>query len=317
MVNMRHSWDLGGSDTWCLSNTWVPRAYTYILPYFLLLLGPWTCYRFPPQPAGGDAERRAPCPYRHQEGSLAPHAQTKTHVEGWPRFSVVPHYPELAKPESDGPFCFFLQRRISILLSPALAAHVTPNAATGLNLSMGLAAAGLFLMGHWLAAVAMIHVFGVFSCVDGEIARLRGEASQLGDFLDTMTDRGTEAALVLAMTASLAGRLDLPWVWPVGSMLLCGVWLLTVSSEKFRSSYGRGYPKRHLEPIFAWLSAGSDVRLLVLSVGFGLAQLQGQALIGLWTMAGLALLTHVNFLVRIYRVSRHFAVTDANQDVSP
>ena len=178
---------------------------------------------------------------------MAPHAQIKTHPAGWPRFSAVPHYPELAKPESDGPFCFFLQRRISILLSPTLAGHVTPNAATGLNFSMGLAAAGLFLMGHWLAAV----------------------------------------------------------------------WLLTVSSEKFRSSYERGYPKRQLEPIFAWLSGGSDVRLLVLSVGFALAQVRDQAIIGLWTMAALALLTHVNFLVRIYRVSRRFASRDAHQDVSP
>ena len=121
-----------------------------------------------------------------------------------------------------------------------------------------------------------------------------------------MTDRATEAMLVFAMTMSLGTRLGGPWIWPVGLALLCGVWLLTVSSEKFRSSYRRGYPKRRLEPFFAWLSAGSDVRLLILSVGFAVAQIRGDAVIALWTMAGLAAVTHVNFLVRIHQVSRHF-----------
>ena len=193
-------------------------------------------------------------------------SEVETQPVGWPRFASVPRYPELAKPGSDGPFCFFVQRRVSILFSRALARSMSANAATGLDLAMGLAAAGLFLTDHWLAAVAMIHAFGVFSCVDGEIARLRGEVSQLGDFLDTMTDRVTEAALVLAITVSVDRLLGGPWVWPVGSALLCGAWLLTVSSEKFRSSYQRGYPKRRLEPLFAWLSAGSDVRRLLLLI---------------------------------------------------
>lgn len=153
----------------------------------------------------------------------------------------------------------------------------------------------------------MIQVFGVFSCVDGEIARLRGEVSPLGDFLDTMTDRVTEAAIVIAMTVSIDAQIDGPFAWPVGSALLCGGWLLTVSSEKFRSIYQRAYPKRHLEPVFAWFSAGSDTRLLVLSLGFATAQLGGDPRIALWTMATLAVATLLNFVVRILQVSRHFA----------
>lgn len=215
-------------------------------------------------------------------------------------------YPQLAKPDSDGPFCFHVQRRVSSPFSNALAPHINANAATGLNLAMGIAAAGLFLANQWVAAIIMVHVFGVFSCVDGEIARLRGESSQLGDFFDTMTDRVTEAAVILAMTASLQSQLGGPWVWPAGSAMLCAAWLLTVSSEKFRSSYQRGYPKRRVEPFFAWLSAGSDVRLLVLSLAFGLAQLGGDMHVALWCMAALAAVTLTNFLVRMYLVGRHF-----------
>jgi phosphatidylglycerophosphate synthase len=34
-----------------------------------------------------------------------------------------------------------------------------------------------------------------FSCVDGEIARIQGRSSRIGDFLDTLTDRVVERLL--------------------------------------------------------------------------------------------------------------------------
>jgi phosphatidylglycerophosphate synthase len=46
------------------------------------------------------------------------------------------------------------------------------NAATGLDLILGVAAATLVLLDHWLLGVVMIQLFGIFSFVDGEIARI-------------------------------------------------------------------------------------------------------------------------------------------------
>ncbi len=73
--------------------------------------------------------------------------------------------------------------------SRRLAGYLSPNAATGLDLVFGVAAMALVLPDHWLSGVVLIQVFGIFSCADGEIARIQGRSSRSGDFLDTLTDR--------------------------------------------------------------------------------------------------------------------------------
>jgi hypothetical protein len=55
-------------------------------------------------------------------------------------------YPTLTKPESDGAFCYHIQRRISAWLSIRLARHIGPTAATALDLVIGVAAAMLVLL---------------------------------------------------------------------------------------------------------------------------------------------------------------------------
>jgi len=214
--------------------------------------------------------------------------------------------PTLAKRDSDGPYCFYLQRRVSAPFSRVLATYLKPNTVTALDLFMGLSAAWLLWRGHWLPGIVMIQLFGVFSCIDGEVARIRRESSSLGDFFDTMTDRITELAVILALTSSLARQVAVERAWAAGLVLLGGVWLLTLSSEKFRSAWRMNFPKRRLEPIFAFLCAGSDMRLLVLSIGVAAAALSRDAEVLLWTFRGLAALTYVNFVVRIIQIARHF-----------
>jgi len=218
-------------------------------------------------------------------------------------------YPRLAKPESDGPFCYHVQRRISGWISVRLARTITPNAATGLDLIFGVAAAVLVLLDHWLWGVVMIQLFGIFSCVDGEIARIQGRSSRIGDFLDTLTDRGTEMLLVgaIAFSLPLHDRVeDSASALAAGFALLGGVFLLTTSSEKFRSAWQRGYPKRRLEKLFSLFCAGSDTRLLMLSIGLVVSDLTGDGLFLLWLLWALAAAAYVNFLVRIGLVYRHF-----------
>lgn len=233
-------------------------------------------------------------------------AQAITQDTLWGDKHEIPEKPELAKRDSDGPYCYHVQRRVSAPISHALATHLKPNAVTGLDLLMGALAALFLWRGHWLAGIAMIQLFGVFSCVDGEVARLRRESSSLGDFLDTVTDRVTELMVILALTCFLATKLSVEQAWPAGLGLLGGVWLLTLSSEKFRSAYRMNYPKRRLEPVFAFVCAGSDVRLLVLSIGVAAAALSHDARMLLWTFWGLAAVTCINFVVRIVQVTRHF-----------
>jgi len=164
-------------------------------------------------------------------------------------------YPTLAKPESDGFYCYHIQRRISAWFSVRLAGRMEANAATGLDLIFGVAAATLVLLDHWLWGVVMIQLFGIFSCVDGEIARIQGRSSRIGDFLDTLTDRVVELLLVGAIAFSLRDRVDSASALAASFALLGGVFLLTTSSEKFRSAYQMGYPKRRLASPFSEASS--------------------------------------------------------------
>ena len=184
------------------------------------------------------------------------------------------------------------------------------NAATGLDLIFGVAAAVLVLLDHWLWGVVMIQLFGIFSCVDGEIARIQGRSSRIGDFLDTLTDRVVELLLVGAIAFSLRDRMEDPAALTAGFALLGGVFLLTTSSEKFRSAWQMGYPKRRLEKLFGLFCSGSDSRLLILSIGLVVSDLTGDGLFLLWLLWALAAAAYVNFLVRIGLVYRHFRAGD-------
>ena len=216
------------------------------------------------------------------------------------------NYPTLAKPDSDGAYCYHVQRRISSWFSHRLSAHISPNAATGLDLIFGIAAAVLIVLDHWLLGVLFIQLFGIFSCVDGEISRIQGRSSSFGDFLDTLTDRFTELLLVGAIAWSLSARVDPASALTAGFALLGGVFVLTVSSEKFRSTWQMSYPKRRLERLQGLFCAGSDSRLLVLSIGLIVSEITGNASFMLWLLWALAAAAYATFLIRIALIYRHF-----------
>ena len=219
-------------------------------------------------------------------------------------------YPALAKADSDGPYCYHIQRRISARLSVRLARYISPNVATGLDLIFGIAAAALVLLDQWFLGVVLIQVFGIFSCIDGEIARIQGRSSRMGDFLDTLTDRVTELLFVMAIALSLSARVDPTSALTAAFALFGGVFMLANSSEKFRSAWQMGYPKRRIERLFGLLCAGSDSRLLILSIGLVVSEFTGDGSFLLWLLWILAAAAYVNFFMRIGLVHRHFGADD-------
>lgn len=200
----------------------------------------------------------------------------------------------------DGVYCQVVQRRLSGFVSPVLARRFGPNTVTTLDLLAGIAAAACILVGQLLAGGVLIQVFGVLSCSDGEVARIRDETSAIGDFYDTMTDRIVETALIIAVAVRLYSSVGTEALW-AGLLTLAGALLLVVSSEKFHSAFGRRYPKKLWEKPFIWISAGSDARLLVLTIILVLwaAWSPAPALAVLWVLAGAI---GLNLLVRGYRV---------------
>lgn len=192
------------------------------------------------------------------------------------------------KAVADGAYCRLVQRRLSAFVSPVLARRFGPNMVTTLDLVVGLAAAACVVTNQLLAGAVLVQVFGVLSCVDGEVARIRGETSPAGDFYDTMTDRIVEVAVVAAVITGLAGEFGTGALW-AGLLTLAGVLLLVVSSEKFRAANRISYPKGRWEKPFTWVSAGSDARLLTLTVALVVWAAYGPALAlaFLWALAGL------------------------------
>ena len=93
---------------------------------------------------------------------------------------------------------------------------------------------------------------------------------------------------------------------PWGTLFFCYigmVFLITESSEKFRSVYHKNYPKSEYEGFFSWLCAGSDTRFLYLSVAILAYAFTGHAMIIAWLVMALSFLLGINFIFRMWKIS--------------
>jgi len=214
-------------------------------------------------------------------------------------------YPNLAKSESDGVFCYYLQRRLSChvtRLCNSVGMH--PSGATAMDLLFAVAAAVTLYFHYFFASALLIQLFGLFSCVDGELARLSGKTSLLGDYYDTMVDRVAEFLIVGSLFLVLRESSSIDLADGLMFAYVGAVFLITNSSEKFRSTFQRNYPKRKVERLFTWICAGSDVRLCYISIGILLIPITGSSTILFWILLSLTLSLYLNFLFRVWKVRR-------------
>ena len=117
-----------------------------------------------------------------------------------------------------------------------------------------------------------------------------------------------------AIALSLSARVDPASALTAGFALLGGVFVLTISSEKFRSAWQMAYPKRRIERLFGPFCASSESRLLMLSIGLIVSELTGDASFLLWLLWALAAASYVNFLVRIGLIYRNFGAATIQND---
>jgi phosphatidylglycerophosphate synthase len=161
--------------------------------------------------------------------------------------------------------------------------------------------------------VVFIQLFGIWSCVDGEIARLTKRTSKLGDFYDTMVDRTAEFLIVGALMLSMHKALpDVSW-GTIFFAYMGSVILITASSEKFRSVFQENYPKKRAEPFFSWHCAGSDTRLFYVSLGIIAYAISGYASIVQWLIIIQSILLVINFLFRLWKIPK---LTKTNKQIS-
>jgi phosphatidylglycerophosphate synthase len=212
-------------------------------------------------------------------------------------------YPHLAKKASDGMYCYVVQRRISPYISLfCVRRGISANAATAIDLLWALLAAGCLSQGYYISGVILIQLFGLWSCVDGEVARLTNTPSRLGDFYDTMTDRAAEFLIVAATLFSLPHTAATHSVTVFFFAYMGMIFLITASSEKFRSVYRKHYPKNEYERVFNGLCAGSDTRLLSLSAAILAYAFTGYVVIIECWLALMSSLLAINFLFRMWKI---------------
>jgi phosphatidylglycerophosphate synthase len=110
---------------------------------------------------------------------------------------------KLANRANDGFFSVFFLRRVSKLLTwAAVKIGATPNQVTIASFAIGLYAAFLFAQGDTWSLVGgaiLLQVSLIVDCVDGEIARYTRKFSELGAWLDAITDRVKEYAVFLGL----------------------------------------------------------------------------------------------------------------------
>ncbi len=130
---------------------------------------------------------------------------------------------KLANRANDGFFSVFFLRKFSKLFTwAAVRLKMTPNQVTLISFAVGLYSAYQFSQGtFWsiFAGALLLQLSIIIDCVDGELARYTRQFSQLGAWLDAITDRIKEYLVFFALAYGAAkdGR-DL-WIPAMGMML--------------------------------------------------------------------------------------------------
>ncbi|MFM1995366.1 MAG: hypothetical protein RLZZ610_883 [Actinomycetota bacterium] len=110
---------------------------------------------------------------------------------------------KLANRANDGFFSVYVLRRFSKLLTwVAVKIGATPNQVTIASFAIGLYAAFLFSQGDFWSLIAgaiLLQLSIIVDCVDGELARYTRKFSELGAWLDAITDRVKEYAVFLGL----------------------------------------------------------------------------------------------------------------------
>ena len=130
---------------------------------------------------------------------------------------------KLANRANDGFYSVFFLRKISKLFTwLAVRLKMTPNQVTLISFAVGLLSAYEFSKGSFWAIFAgavLLQLSIIIDCVDGELARYTRQFSQLGAWLDAITDRIKEYLVFFALAYGAAKNGQDLWIPAMGMML--------------------------------------------------------------------------------------------------
>jgi phosphatidylglycerophosphate synthase len=174
------------------------------------------------------------------------------------------------------PLTRYVYRPVSRPLAGWLArTPVTPIQVSWLSAVFAGAGGLAFSVRAYTLGVVLVLVGQVTDCIDGDLARITGQTSRSGAYLDSVLDRWTDAALIIGLAGS-----DLDRYGAAAAFALVGAFLTSYTRARAQS-LGTDCPDG---------IATRDARLLILMVAPLLARINE----GLWLVAILGLITSIH-----------------------
>jgi CDP-diacylglycerol--glycerol-3-phosphate 3-phosphatidyltransferase len=97
-------------------------------------------------------------------------------------------------------------RIINAMVRALAVAGVHPNILTAIGVSINIACAVLFGIGEFFLAGVVLIVANLFDMLDGNVARLTGNVTKFGSFLDSSLDRLSDMVVFLGIMMFYAGN---------------------------------------------------------------------------------------------------------------
>jgi CDP-diacylglycerol--glycerol-3-phosphate 3-phosphatidyltransferase len=174
--------------------------------------------------------------------------------------------------------------------------HISPNAVTLFGVALHIGVAALIVTGHLLAAGLVAIVAALLDGVDGAVAKASGRITKFGGFLDSTTDRLSDA-LYFAPIAWLYGvdpdisAHDEPWVAAVALVALVASFLVS-------------YVKARAEGLGLDCNVGFAERAERLILVIAALILEPILPVLMVVLAGVAVVTVLQRVVHVYKQTR-------------
>jgi len=191
---------------------------------------------------------------------------------------------------------YFNRPAASLIVRAVYRTRITPNQLTGLSFLVGLGGAFFFFQGRtrlFIVAGILTQLASIIDCADGMLARVRGQESRFGAYLDLIFDRITEFFVITGSAYGFfraTGRIS---VFIVG--LVAGALYFLQTSLHYL-----------LKPYFGDLRVGETAEsrawLMALTALFGVVNRLDW---GFYTLFVISLAINASILVRFFRARRN------------
>ena len=166
----------------------------------------------------------------------------------------------------DGIVSRYLNRPLSRPAARALrGTPITPNGVTAFTLFLAFATGAMIAAGWNIAGGILIQAVSVIDGVDGELARLKAQATRFGAVFDAVTDRYGDAAMLAGMTVYAARFEAHSHAEFVGMLALGAALIVSYSRARIEADLPDVVEAGRMDSIFGL--ASRDVRSLVAAVG--------------------------------------------------